>query len=66
MLLAQSHGHIPRLASADCGDRTSITLTRLQLAMASSSRRVFIAFVFSPPTAIMFIGVPEAGNDGCR
>jgi hypothetical protein len=34
--------------------------------MASSSRRVFIAFVFSPPMAVMFIGVSEAFNDGCR
>ena len=34
MFLAQSDGHIPRLASADCGHRTSIPLTRLRLAMS--------------------------------
>lgn len=26
MLLAQSHGNIPRLASTDCGDKASIAL----------------------------------------
>ena len=42
MLLAQSHGHIPRLASTNCGDRASIKLTRPPFAKASPSRRVFI------------------------